>query len=663
MKKTLFSFWLLLALFFFFSCKSDDGVSDFVVNTPPSQVSNIKAEVIPKTALVQISWDAATDENGDEVRYDIIINKELAKTNLTATMSEVDITQFLSTKKQSRLAKGIEVTLELEIKAYDPSSSFSNTSITKTLQINRLPADFAFENIVFNTDSYNELNILWKPSSDPDGDTLMYSVYMNDITLVENYQIPEGEQFGSLDYTEDFLSLSNAPITIKIVVTDSSGETKEISESFDFKATDVVLGELNTPYNEELQFVVTETELDSVVGYHFMVIETTNFALSNSVNAIMQIKDDSNNIIFSDTSLEGVLEPGNYSLIIFGSRGVNTSGSIAFDLRSSSATDVNLGVVTVPSDNRYDLNFEGEEDNTINYYFEVTELTGYEFQTTMITNLYDQNDNLIQTTVESNTDIFFGEELALGNYRLEIIKPDYFGNTSQFRLQFSNVFLTDQNLGILENNAYHTISHVVERDELDAEVVFSFETDEITSFWMRRTDNFRYSFSLFDGNGILIGNSAQDIFAIDLPIGQYLIKLNFDRYTAGAISNFSAVFLLQESTYTDEDWGVISVPFSGGYRNSAEPKFDPDLKVVYTFETTEITPNWNYRTSDNSGDRVSFTDEAGNEVPRNGSSQSGEVKTGVNLPPGKYRIEVTDGRGAGSRYGISFGFSLYNLGG
>ena len=651
---------LILTAFLLVSCKNDEEPS-IPVNTPPSQVSNIIAEVIPNTATVAISWNAAIDDQGDQVRYDVIINKELVKTNLTGTSTEIDVSEFITiTGKGMREGKGLEVELEIEIKAYDPSNSFSNTSVTKTFFINRQPSDFAFESINFNTDSFAQLDVSWRPASDPDGDTLSYTVYLNDIVLIADYQIPEGENFGILSYTESFLEFSTSEIVLKVVVTDTSGESKEISESYNFKATDIDLGALDT-YNEEFSFSIPVTEADHRIGYSFNVSEQTNYNINNSSGVLMQIKDAQNRTIVESSSLSGVLEPGSYTLVLIGKATETSSGTITLALGNSTSTDVDLGAVVVPSNEIYELTFENEEDNTINYYFEVTEFTGYQISATFISNLYDENGTLVHTNLNSNTNQFLGEEIPYGKYRLEVIKPNSYGIfTSTIQFVFADVTLTNQDLGKPTNNQYHTISYEANEFELDRKVAFHFETEEITSLWINPLLSVHDDIELLDSDGNSIGENLRYGFlqAIDLPVGEY--KLVYEFGLGGPILDFEYEFLLQQSTFTDEDWGIISTPFSSGYFSYPERKFDPDLKVVYTFETTEVAPRWYYFSSDNSGDLVYFTDEDGNEVPQNATGPAGsETPAGTDLPPGKYKIEVIDRRGAGRSYGISFTFNLY----
>lgn len=550
MKNVFRSFFTCALILLLICCKSDDG-SNTVVNSPPSQATNISASSITNTARILITWNAAVDENGDDVRYDVIINKELVKTNLSATSTEVDVSQFLSVsgKELALIGKGVEVTLEIEIKAYDPSNSFSNASITETLLINRAPTDFAFENIVFNMDSYDQLSIIWIPATDADDDVLTYAAYLNDIPLVEEYQIPLGTQYGTVIYTENFYSLSSSEMIIRVVVSDSAGETNEISQSFDFKQTDVALGALEAPYTEEVQFNVLESEPDNRVGYVFTVTEQTNYAISNSANATMQIKDATNTTISSNTTLEGVLEPGDYSLIVFGNGSADSSGAITFNLTSSSSTDVDLGVVVIPSENSYDLSWEGEQDNTINYYFEITNYTGYGVVTgysILSVNLYNENGELVQSNSNGMQyeEIVYLAELPIGKYKLELIG----GGLQQLNLVFSSANYSDQELGVLEVNTNIDITYTSEMTEFDSEVVYSFETAEITSFSMPSA-KFEpvYTFVLVGNDGISYGDyvSYGRLVADNLPAGNYELKLKYNPFRYPEFA-FDGGFSLQD---------------------------------------------------------------------------------------------------------------------
>ena len=420
MRKLLYSLYTLAIVVFFFSCKSDDnGVGDVEMNVAPSQVTNITAEVIINTAVVIISWDAATDADGDEVLYDITINEEEVQTKLSDTAIEVDVSQFLSISgKQSTIVKGLEVTLEIAIKAYDAENSFSTASVTRTLLINRQPSDFAFAEVIFDTDGYTQLDISWFPATDADGDTLVYTVYLNDIVLVENFEIPTGEEFGSFQYAENFLALSNAPLTVKVVVTDGSGETKEISQSFDFKATDVVLGALEATYNEDIQFNISELEADHRVGYKFSLEESTRYTIANNENVMMQLKNAQNTTLASGNTLEGVLEPGEYELILI-------SNSLGQDLEGTfSLTIENLNLMAIPSSNVWEFRTEEDyvpqEGDIARYTFTINKPSGIFIphnRRYLKLWLKNNEENIIAETFQSTIAI---EEIPAGTYHLEI---------------------------------------------------------------------------------------------------------------------------------------------------------------------------------------------------------------------------------------------------
>lgn len=667
MKKVshLFLFFLLFIL----SCASDDRSKE--TDSSPTEATNIKIEVTPLTSTVTITWNAATDEDNDPIRYDVSINKDPVKTNLSTTSVEIDIAQFLpTTGKQAGknglknfLADktGLEVVLEIEIKAYDPKGNFSTNSITETVRINRSPSDFAFENIYFDTDAYNLLQISWAPSTDADNDPLFYTIYLNDIVIAKDYQIPSGEALGSVAYTEDFLDLSDEEMTVRTVVTDKSEETKEISASFDFKETDVDLGALEVPYIEAVQFNISETEPDNKVGYRFSVADQTNFSIGNNENVTMQLKDAQNNTLFSATSFEGVLEAGAYILIVIGNENSNSSGTINFDLTNSLSTDVNLGVLTLPSENDIDFIIEDEVDNIINYYFELTKPTGYIITSRLLPDsaLYNENGDLIDDNSGQygNTDMFM-DEIPAGKYRLAINSD--FNTVGTFKIYLKNSTETDQNLGVLANNATHELSFVPDAEfnfEPDRAVRIYFEVEEKTGLIIS-PGNYAAAvlLSIRDLEDTIYANVSSNGYhkLIEFEPGLYFLQVDLSRYVD--LNAIIQRITLQNPTLTDADWGLLPVPSE----MNGDTDVEPDDKVVYTFETSEVSPKWYYTTSDNSGDTVSFTDEAGNEVPRNGNHPSGEGEAGVDLPVGKYRIEVIDGKGVGGPgYGISFRFSLY----
>lgn len=519
MRKILYPLFTLTVVLFFFSCKSDDNDE---INVAPSQVTNISAEVITNTATVTVSWDAATDADGDEVLYDITINEEAVMTKLSDTAAEVDVSRFLSPSgKQPTTTKGLEVTLVIAIKAYDASNSSSTAAVTKTLFVNRQPSDFAFEEIVFDTDSYTQLDISWVPATDADGDTLAYTVYLNDILIVENYEIPAGEEFGSVQYIEDFLALSYAPITVKVIVNDGSGETKEIGQSFDFKATDVVLGAIEATYNEEIQFNISELEADNRVGYKFSLEESTKYTISNNDNITIQLKNAQNTTLESGNDFEGILEPGEYELILI-------SNSMGQDLQGTfSLTIENLNLMAIPSNNVWEFRTEEDyvpkEGDVARYTFTIEKPSGIFIphnRRYLKLWLRDNEENIIAETFQSTIAV---EEIPAGTYHLEI--GDSFAGLGlldrDIRFVLREATASDIDLGILSPPLDLTSKDLPgSYGEPDLEIKYLFEIVD-NPVMVSIVPNQSYGGAyILDSNGEQIPSS---ISYMSLPPGKYAL--------------------------------------------------------------------------------------------------------------------------------------------
>ena len=190
--KKLISVLSLCIAAMFASCEGDDTI----VNVPPDMVENVNIEVVAET-LVRMDWEPANDANNDEVTYDVIVNDRVLATKTTETSLSFDTVQIIegkSTKSKKELfkdlAKGLNLTLEIRILAYDTNGGVSDPmETTKTVFVNRDPGEFEFINIYFDFNYYNWLEISWTQATDEDGDILSYDIYINDTVIQENYVI------------------------------------------------------------------------------------------------------------------------------------------------------------------------------------------------------------------------------------------------------------------------------------------------------------------------------------------------------------------------------------------------------------------------------------------------------------------------------------------
>src|SRR5690606_6339284 len=126
---------------------------------------------------------------------------------------------------------------------------------------------------------------------------------------------------------------------------------------------------------------ILHTEPEDRIGYTFEISEETGYILSTSEDLDLILRDSDNNIILSgDPEINGEnLSPGQYYLELI--RKVNDatdlSGVLSFTLRNSAETDVNLGLLTTPYNELFNVNLNSEPDNAISYSFEINEETGF----------------------------------------------------------------------------------------------------------------------------------------------------------------------------------------------------------------------------------------------------------------------------------------------
>ncbi len=170
--------FLLGFICLFNSCSNEDEQQ----NGTPSKVNNIEAIVLNGTT-VNISWDAANYKG--PVNYEVIVNDFVAGRGLLTTNIELDVEQFLTQQlafsgkngiKEFDKSLGQNLVLGIEIRAFNSNGGFSSTVAVKTININRVPGQFTFENIYFDLDNLQVIMVIWTSASDEDGDSILYDV-------------------------------------------------------------------------------------------------------------------------------------------------------------------------------------------------------------------------------------------------------------------------------------------------------------------------------------------------------------------------------------------------------------------------------------------------------------------------------------------------------
>lgn len=580
-----------LLLFSIISCNTEDDTPPPVEeNVPPSKVKNVTVEVTSGT-MILISWDAAIDENKDPVTYDLIVNDISIKEGFTETSVELDAAQFINSNKAAKkISKkklsemlnrfGTELALGIQIKSHD-DTSFSELVVIKVIEINRAPAEFEIASIWFDFTNYNEVQLEWSSSSDADNDNIKYDVFLNDNLLAEDYAILPGVEYGYIETGFDFSAFINDPITIKVIAKDGSGGNTEISETFNFRTTDIERGELSIPHSNTIDFTILHTEPEDRIGYTFEISEETGYIFSASEDIDLILRDSDNNIILSggrEINGENLL-PGQYYLELI--REVNDatdlSGVLSFTLRNSAETNVNLGLLTTPYNESFNVDLNSEPDNAISYSFEINEETGFSVTASGASfTLSDSDGNDIVSSTNNNLSL---ETLNPGVYSVKISNPD--GYSGSFNLILRNPTDTDINLAILGIPHNEIYEFTIDNQEPDDAIGYTFEITEETGFAFSTTDA-SLNLTLKDINGDTLYN-GQRVANASLSPGIYYLLISSSSEVTGSLN-----FILKDPKETDVNLDLLSVPHFDEYDLELSLS-EPDNSVGYSFEINEET--------------------------------------------------------------------------
>ena len=617
MKKLLYPF-LIISSLFLNSCGEDETPEG-----PPVEVSEIDVAVIEGT-LVRISWQESQDPNGDDVHYDVVVNNLLVTSNATGNFLEYDITPLLPVARNAEAKKGVSIILTVKMKAYDTNNNVSNiTEVNRNIYVNRSPKPFQFDNIYMDTSSYNYMEIVWNPAQDDDGDTLSYDIYINEDLLEGNFVIGSNtyDGLGRIQFYQSFYEYINDEIIIKVVAKDSSGGTSEITKSFSFRATDINLGELNLPYENNHTFSISANEPDNKVGYRFSTTESTGLSISSpNQGNYYYLMDINGNHISSgyDRLYIESLPAGEHYIEIEGYS--NYSGNFTLSLRDAKATDIDLGELSVPYSNLFNIDSTNEPDNKIGYKFSIIESSGLYIQQNNSYNSYylkDSNGN----DIYSGYDKLFVDNLPQGNYTLEVENNQNTG--TNFTLNIADATLTDENLGELEVPFEQFYEFTISNDELDNKIVYYFSITENTGLSLISQTNNNNTFTLKDSNGNYLYNGYDRMLIGSIPAGSYSIEIE-NYYSNNASGNFT--LFLRDAESTDLDLGLITtLPFSSSYSLSALNN-EPDSYILYKFEVNESV-NFSFNTSQNS--YVYLLDSNKNYISGDYSNHSGSLNSGV----------------------------------
>lgn len=643
---------LLIAL----SCKKDE----VEINVAPTSVTNINAELISDT-MVRITWDPSTDENKDPIQYELIVNTRIKAQNINATSFDLDITEFLpsqnrksgknGTKGFTAKDSGLELVLGIEVKAYDDQKTFSNATVIKTILVNRPPGDFDFVNIYFDTVYYNSIEISWSKAIDKDDDDVTYTVYLNDIVLTENYKIVSTNEYGFFYYNSSFASLVNEPMTIKIIASDGSTTTTEISETFDFNATDVDLGTVTIPYSESFNYTISAEEPDNKISYIFTITEETAYKIQSPENYFTFRDASSTNSSYYNNQIQGAnLQPGTYYIELINNNYPtnSTSGTLIIQLADASMTDEDLTVLETPSSTDIAFDLTNELDGFIIYSFEILEETGY-----YITS--NSNNYVLLTDTNGNplggySNTLKGTNLSPGTYELKLETYYYYSDLiGNLNIVLSDPTTTDQSLGILDAPSLIETTIQLSATEPDNKIGYSFEITRETGYTISLSNNYNAYINLIDANGNYINNGSSSLKGSALPIGNYTLEIEYYSYDGQDYSDTLSINLTDFDA-TDITLGVLTLPYSESMNYTILAN-EPDGVVAYEFEITENTSSYFF--SIDSTNYITLKKDGG-FIKSGYQSMSGET-----LTPGVYSVEISNSNYYNNSSGV-FYISLAN---
>ncbi|WP_299258996.1 hypothetical protein [uncultured Aquimarina sp.] len=302
-----------------------------------------------------------------------------------------------------------------------------------------------------------------------------------------------------------------------------------------------------------------------------------------------------------------------------------TEISKSFDFR---ATDVDLGILTPPynSSTEYVINQE-EVDRRIGYTFQVEESTGYVIHSNeyLQLTLLDEQGNY----VTGNSQRISGESLNPGIYYLEI--AEYYNNSN---LSGTLTFIlkdpkeSDVDLGALTIPYEEVLNFSIQNNEPDNKIGYTFQINEETGVSVFSQNNI--NFELRDVNGNFIASGYRRAFTETIQAGTYYLDV-YQYYND--IDSGSFILALKDSDATNEDLGVLSIPYSNSVEFNVSTT-EPDGKLRYLFEINEAT---GYSFTTQTGVYVNLFDSNNNYV--NGGYRD---IYGENLNTGSYYLEIVN---------------------
>lgn len=280
-KKILFFILVIISL----KCSTDSDLA----NQPPRSFEIQVSEI--STTSVQLVWSASIDPDNSTVFYDIYLQNEKLADNIT------ELSFDLNDLEEAVIYSG-------KIIASDPQGNETSIPFNFEISVNQKPT--AFTTTVATKNPFRS-NLNWTKSYDPEGEVILYNVYLND-SLVD-------DDINSTTYTlRNLKGLTSYSGYVEAV--DSDGKTYKSHFSF---LTDIKVYDNSISFENQAQ-----VEAFGKLGYNIieesLIIGSFNVQLNNisDLSYLSTLREVGSNIYIQNTScknlkgLEGITETSIY---------------------------------------------------------------------------------------------------------------------------------------------------------------------------------------------------------------------------------------------------------------------------------------------------------------------------------------------------------------
>ncbi|RZS90499.1 hypothetical protein [Aquimarina brevivitae] len=441
-------------------CNDDDIIID--PETPPEDVNTFSLGILPLINTNTFVYNFVTTEPSETLTYSFTIENSLIveSTDYLITSSYENVLLTLKDDEGNIIVSGEGLLTNQSPYDFISSGATLPTNQLIYLELKNTGTEFNNRqlNITFRNSNHTDFGRFWLEPNNPkygsvpfsfdnepddkirfefeiEFETSRYFFEENNdfkLTLFDS----EGNSVG--EKLQDLISgsaLAAGRYALEIL-NSAPYENNEGSFSFYlYPNTDVDLGEIIPPFRETRELTIFSEEPDNKIVYTFSINNFASYFIYTQENVELTLKDEDGTIIasgvsfignaFRDTDLSFGAQLDTqkiYQLEIIDPTGNGIEGQIDFTFRDDFETDLNLGVLNVPSDETY--NFEianGEPDHALFLSFEIESAATITVPGIENLGIYleDSNNQVIQRALGANETI--SVNLTPGQYRFDII--------------------------------------------------------------------------------------------------------------------------------------------------------------------------------------------------------------------------------------------------